>query len=226
MPHRRASSRVTLPRLAGSIGPMSGRKAAQDEPGPGPAAGSAAGSLPSNHERNERWRGWMAAAQAGDGEAYQLLLTELLPFVRGIVRSRLADAAAAEDVTQEVLLSIHTARHTYRSERPLTPWVRAISRNAVVDWARRQGRRREVGIEGAEHAASPSIDPLAGRLSPGLERALRGLPEAQRDAVVYLKVEGLSVAEAAAKAGVTVGAMKLRAHRGYKALRNHLGEEP
>ncbi len=168
----------------------------------------------------------MAAAQQGDADCYKRLLAELLPFVRGIVRARLSDAAAAEDVTQEVLMSIHTARHTYRAERPLTPWVRAIARNAVVDWARRQGRRREVGIEAAEHTASPSADPLAGRISPGLERALSSLPEAQREAVVFLKVEGLSVAEAAEKAGVTPGALKLRAHRGYKALRDLLGDPP
>ncbi len=177
-------------------------------------------------ERAERWRAWMIAAQQGDAAAYQQLLDGLLPFVRGIARGRLGgDAAAADDVAQEVLLSIHTARHTYRSERPLLPWVRAIVRNAVIDFARKRTRKREVGIEAAEHAAGPERDPLAGRISPGIQRALAQLPDAQRRAVVLLKVEGLSVAEAAEREGATPGAIKLRAHRGYRALRDLLGRE-
>jgi RNA polymerase sigma-70 factor (ECF subfamily) len=168
----------------------------------------------------------MADAQRGDAEAYRRVLEELLPFVRGVVRARLADAAAAEDVTQEVLLSIHTARHTYRPERPLAPWVRAIARNAVVDHLRRRGRAREVPLdEGAEPVAGEESAPdrADARLSPGLVRALAGLPEAQREAVWLLKVEELSVAEAAARTGTTPGALKLRAHRGYRALRDLLG---
>ena len=59
-----------------------------------------------------------------------------------------------------------------------------------------------------------------------MERALGALPEAQREAVVLLKIEGLSVAEAAERVGVTPGALKLRAHRGYRALRLALGRDP
>jgi RNA polymerase sigma-70 factor (ECF subfamily) len=168
----------------------------------------------------------MVAAQRGDARAYEHLLEALLPFVRGIVGSRLRDPAAAEDVTQEVLLSIHTARHTYRSERPLLPWVRAIARNAVVDQLRRAGRRREVELDPVAHAPHETPDPLARRLSPGLERALQSLPASQREAVTLLKVEGLSVTDAAARLGVSPGALKLRAHRGYRALRDLLGREP
>jgi RNA polymerase sigma-70 factor (ECF subfamily) len=168
----------------------------------------------------------MAAAQQGDAEAYQQLLTELLPFVTGIVRRRTADDPAAEDIVQEVLLSIHTARHTYRPERPVEPWVRTIARNAVIDWARRQARARgrESGVDAADLADAREHRPSA-VLSPGLERALSSLPKAQREAIAMLKLEGLTVAEAAEKAGTTPGALKLRAHRGYRALRDLLGRD-
>ena len=169
----------------------------------------------------------MAAAQAGDRELYEQLLAELLPFVRGVVRSRVADPAAAEDIVQDVLLSIHTARHTYRPERPLGPWVRAIARNAVIDWGRRgvRTRRREsdVDVETVEAAVEPEAP--APRLSPRLERAIESLPDAQRQAVLLLKVEGLTVGEAAERVGVSAGAMKLRAHRGYEALRTLFGRQ-
>jgi RNA polymerase sigma-70 factor (ECF subfamily) len=56
-------------------------------------------------------------------------------------------------------------------------------------------------------------------LSPGLNQALSQLPPSQREAVELIHLEGLSVAEAADRAGTTPGALKVRAHRGYRALR-------
>jgi RNA polymerase sigma-70 factor (ECF subfamily) len=168
----------------------------------------------------------MAAAQHGDAAAYERLLTELLPFIGGVVRGRMGDDPAVEDIVQEVLLSIHTARHTYRAERPLIPWVRAIARNAVIDWARRQTRKRarEADVEAASLPA-PRAKEHAPVLSKAIERALGSLPESQCQAVIMLKIEGLTIAEAAQRAGVTAGALKLRAHRGYRALRDLLGRE-
>jgi RNA polymerase sigma-70 factor (ECF subfamily) len=178
-------------------------------------------------DRGALWRSWMASAQRGDAEAYGCLLNELLPFVRNLVRRRLGEDPAAEDVVQEVLLSVHVARHTFRSERPLAPWVRAIARNAVIDHVRRRGRiqARRSELEVAELAAEEERPPSDAALSPALSRALEKLPDAQRQAVTLLKIEGLSVAEAAARVGVSQGALKLRAHRGYRALRDLLGRE-
>lgn len=167
----------------------------------------------------------MEEAQRGDRGAYQRLLVELLPFVRGVVRERVR-SGEEDDVVQEVLLSIHSARHTYRPGRPLSPWVRAIARNASIDWLRREirQRRRTSDADTADvPAPEPSDDAEARPLPPGLQRALARLPEPQREAVLLLKVEGLSVAEAARRIGVSPGAVKLRAHRGYRALRGSLG---
>jgi RNA polymerase sigma-70 factor (ECF subfamily) len=180
-------------------------------------------------ERGARWREWMASAQRGDALAYERLLEELLPFVRGVVRARIGDDANAEDVVQDVLLAIHTARHTFQAGRELEPWVRTIARNAVIDSVRRRNRQRarDAGVEadslpGSLHERrSAEADPLP----RALERALEQLPTVQREAVMLLKVEGLSVAEAAQRARTTPGALKLRAHRGYKLLRDVLGRE-
>ncbi len=180
-------------------------------------------------ERGARWREWMAAAQRGDALAYERLLEELLPFVRGLVRARIGDDANAEDVMQEVLLSIHTARHTFQAGRELEPWVRTIARNAVIDALRRRTRQRarDGGVDAADLAEDPNARASAEAepLPRSLERALEALPTVQREAVMLLKVEGLSVAEAAQRAKTTPGALKLRAHRGYLALRDLLGRE-
>lgn len=179
--------------------------------------------------RSDRWREWMASAQRGDALAYERLLEDLLPFVRGIVRARLGDDANLEDVVQDVLLAIHTARHTFQAGRELEPWVRTIARNAVIDSVRRRQRQRarDAGVDAAELAEDPRVRASAEAepLPRELERALAKLPSVQREAVVLLKVHGLSVAEAAARARTTPGALKLRAHRGYRMLRDLLGRE-
>jgi len=176
--------------------------------------------------RDARWSAWMAATQRGDAVAYEKLLHELLPYVRRFVRRRVFDPALLEDVVQNVFLSLHRARHSYRPERPFSPWLRAIARNAVTDQLRFRGRRREreLPLDGAgvaEPAVAP-VEPGDDRLSAELETALAQLPASQREAVTLIHLEGLSVAEAALRAGVSRSALKVRAHRGYRALRRRL----
>ena len=176
--------------------------------------------------------GWtlaMAAAQRGDAVAYRKLLEQILPVVRRQVRGRLFDESLAEDVVQNAMLNLHRARQTYRPERPFGPWMRAIVRNALTDALRDRGRRvaREVVIEELEElpqvATQPDLDAGDTRLSPDLQQALEQLPAQQREAVELIHLRGLSVAAAAARVGITPGALKVRAHRGYRALRASLG---
>ena len=175
------------------------------------------------------WGQWMAAAQDGDAVAYERLLRALIPALRGFVASRLGDPSSVEDVVQNVLLSIHRARHTYRPERRFEPWFWTIARNAIID-AQRSRSLRRVREEplGDLEVASDAQQSLEASLSlsSGLTSALRELPDTQRQAVELLHVHQLSVAEAAARVGVTPGALKVRAHRGYRALRVILAERP
>jgi RNA polymerase sigma-70 factor (ECF subfamily) len=60
-------------------------------------------------ERADRWRVFMVAAQNGDGAAYEKLLVDVIPMLRGIVRAKVWDHDSAEDVVQNILLSIHRA---------------------------------------------------------------------------------------------------------------------
>jgi len=107
--------------------------------------------------------------------------------------------------------------------------MRTIARNAVVDALRERGRRgsREIIVEELETLPQASVeakvDGSSEGLSPNLRAALDALPNKQREAVELIHIEGLSVAAAAARAGVTPGALKVRAHRGYKVLRSRLG---
>ena len=174
------------------------------------------------------WSVWMASAQAGDSDAYERLLRAILPTVRAFVRSRMHNPDAAEDVVQNVLLSVHRSRHTYNASRPFGPWLRAVSRNAVIDSIRSRGRRlgREDPLE--KHEAFLEAEPQKdydAPISPGMIEALEKLPPNQRQAVEMLHLRELSVAEAAASVGVTPTAIKVRAHRGRVALKKHLGAD-
>ncbi len=129
---------------------------------------------------------------------------------------------------QNVFESLHRSRHTYRPERPFRPWLYAVARNAVVDHlrARRRAQLREVSLEadGVPEPAAAPRDDAGHEIGPELARALAELPPAQREAVELIQIQGLSVAEAAVQAGVSKGALKVRAHRGYRAMRTRLKE--
>ncbi|MEW6271770.1 MAG: RNA polymerase sigma factor [Thermodesulfobacteriota bacterium] len=161
----------------------------------------------------------MQRAQDGDGDAYRELLDDIGPELMRFLTRRMSDATAAEDAYQDTLLALHRARHTWLPARPLEPWLYAIARNVVIDHARRRRRARwEVATDALPEVASPPGDEAL----PELQRALDGLPPAQREALEMLQLEGLSVEAASKRAGVTRGALKVRAHRAYKALRSLL----
>jgi RNA polymerase sigma-70 factor (ECF subfamily) len=177
-------------------------------------------------ERDRQWQAWMVAAQAGDAAAYEALLIGISAYARARLCAW-AETAARDEILQNALLRLHRARHTYRCERPFTPWLDAILRNAAIDWIRsyRARAKREVALESSDASAAPiAYSPAhATELVQELARALAALPAKQREAVEWLHLEGLTVAEAAARAGATPGALKVRASRGYRRLRQLLG---
>lgn len=163
----------------------------------------------------------MAAAQAGDSVAYRALLEDVHPLLRAVLRRWFRDPEDLRDAVQETLMTLHRARHTYDPSRPFERWLAALARYTAADLLRRQMRRaaREVAFDVVRE---PPVASEAGETAD-LARALARLPPAQREAFAMLKLEGLSLAQAAARAGTSVGALKVRAHRAYKAIKAVLG---
>lgn len=172
-----------------------------------------------------KWQTLLLSSQAGDKAAYEVLLADVGKSLRLWLRKKVSNTEEREDVVQDILVSIHEARHTYRPEYSFLTWVNAISRYKVVDFYRRQGRRvsREVAWEFAEFETFFSTQNESS-LDDFLEGALAKLPPRQRQAVELLKVSDLSVREAAVSMNVSEGALKVLAHRGYEALRKALGK--
>ncbi len=176
--------------------------------------------------RDARWSGLMAAAQGGDARAYAALLQECLPLLRAICRARLRDPAEVEDAVQDALLTLHRVRHTYDPARPFRPWISAIAERRALDRVRSRGRRgaRETEIEAAAAIGTPAE--AEERMAAGqLRDAVGELPVAQRTALQLTKIEQLSLQEASARSGMSVGALKVATHRALQSLRRRLGGE-
>jgi RNA polymerase sigma-70 factor (ECF subfamily) len=178
---------------------------------------------------DDRLDALMRRAQAGDAGAYVVLLRELTPRIRRIIgRQRgFAGEAGVEDLLQDVLLSLHSVRGTYNPSRPFMPWLLAILRHRLADGARRHARTsgREVALDAADVTiAALAANPDQGRSDDvtAVRRAVEALPPGQRQAIELLKLQELSLKEAAAASGTTVGALKVATHRAMAALRKAL----
>ena len=153
--------------------------------------------------------------QQGDGDAARLLVSRTASILFRSVRPFVNDATSAEEVLQDAWLRIHTSRHTWRSSEPALPWLLAITRYTRIDHLRRHYRRRETGLdELTQHPAVP-----AAAVNDEFSTLLAALPESQREVVLMLKAEGLSLEEVARATGSTVGAVKQKASRAYAKLR-------
>ena len=179
----------------------------------------------------DRWGAFMAAAQDGDRHAYETLLREILPYIRSVVRALHGRPERAEEVTQDVLLTVHRVRHTYDPTRPFRPWLAAIARRRAIDALRRH-RHTEVHEVFDEYAYETFADAAANKhaemptTAEELRAAIADLPAQQREAVQLLKVRGLSLAEASVESGKSIAALKVNVHRAIKTLRRRLtGEE-
>lgn len=168
----------------------------------------------------------MQRYQDGDAGAFRELYALVSPRLLGYLLKMARSRAVAEDLLQQTFLKVHRARAAYvRGADPL-PWIYSIAHRTFIDEARRNKRAivTSGGDEVPDVAAPVADEPIDPELTKQALDALAQLPEQQREAVVLTKLDGKSVAEAAEIAGTTVGAMKVRAHRGYEALRKLLGK--
>lgn len=156
----------------------------------------------------------------GDAAAYHRFLKALSAHLRAYFRKRLFQRPdEVEDLVQETLLAVHNQRHTYRLDLPLTAWVHAIARYKLVDLLRaRMSREALTDPLDDEHELFAASDTEADEARKDLNKLLAGLPERQRLPIVHVKLEGLSVVEAAQLTGMSESAIKIGVHRGLKAL--------
>lgn len=162
----------------------------------------------------------MICALDGDQSAYRQLLKRLVPILRQYLGRRVVSGQEdVEDIVQETLLAIDTRRITYDRTRPFTPWVFAIAHHKFVDLVRR-GRATTIlsddliGDDGSGDAIMAQVD---------MGKLLDTLPPKQAEAIRAVKIDGLSVVEAADRQGIGESDVKISIHRGLKALMQKIG---
>jgi RNA polymerase sigma factor (sigma-70 family) len=169
--------------------------------------------------------GLMRRAQDGDPHAYRTLLIRLQALAERYVRRALGgrlrmESSQCEDVVQDILLGVHTKRHTHDPVRYFLPWFYAIARYKVIDEIRR--------LKSARQTQSLSDEPDPGTDGPDIatvidvRRMLRTLPLKQRRVLRMVKLEGMSVEETSGRTGYSQTDVRVSVHRALKALRRQV----
>ncbi|MCL6741433.1 sigma-70 family RNA polymerase sigma factor [Sphingomonas sp. RB56-2] len=158
----------------------------------------------------------MIRALDGDAAAYDALLRLLVPQLRAFFNRRVQSEDVSEDLVQETLIAVHTKRSTYDRARPFSAWLYAIARYKMADHFRRSYRLMPSEYLD-EQIAAPDFE-LASLALIDVDRLLGDLPVKQQAAIRATKIEGLSLSEAAAAAGISQSDAKMSVYRGLKRL--------
>ena len=169
----------------------------------------------------------MRLAIEGDGNAYATILRETSRFLKPFLAKRLSFTNEVDDVLQEILLSIHKARHTYDGNRPYKPWVYAIAKFRLHDYLRAHYSdqlRHATDLSEVENNLPEYVTEIT--LSyESISGEVDKLPEKQATILRLMHQEGYTAKEIAAKIGMNESAVKVAAHRAYKVLRQKLENE-
>jgi RNA polymerase sigma-70 factor (ECF subfamily) len=210
---------------------MSGR--GQNRPVSLTVVGGSESGDPRRADGAHDWSQLMVRAQDGDRQAYRTLLEDLTPYLRSIAGRCFKQPSDVEDAVQDVLLTVHMVRHAYDPSRPFGPWLLAIANRRIIDRLRRETRKKAREIElspqhetFAEHGTNLD-EAISDEAS--LNEAIERLPPDQRQAIKMLKLNEMSLKEAATASGRSISALKVATHRAVKSLRRMLqakGERP
>ena len=160
----------------------------------------------------------------GDAQAYATLLKETARLLRPFLAKRLYSSTEVDDVLQEILISLHKARHTYDGERPYKPWVYAIAKFRLQDHLRAHYAdhlHHAVELSELENSLSDDVTET-GFSYESISGEVHKLPEKQATILQLMHQDGYTAKEVAEKIGMKEYAVKVAAHRAYKILRTKL----
>jgi RNA polymerase sigma-70 factor (ECF subfamily) len=163
----------------------------------------------------------------GDDAAFGELYDALGARIYAFLWRRTRDPVLAEDLLQQTFLRMHCARARFVRGADVVPWIFAIARRLLIDGV----RRSKFHVSLSRHAEEAEcMDPALVTLPQGdervhskelelrLQRALCSLPEGLRAAFELVKLDGLSMREAAEALGTSEAAVKVRVHRASRML--------
>jgi len=165
-----------------------------------------------------------------DQRAFQRLYQLTSAKLFGICLRICGERKAAEDVLQEVYLTIWLRAASYKAERgsPIT-WLATIARNRAIDWQRSQRSGTTAGLDQVAEIAD--AQPLASErllfdeADRKLYDCLDTLAGEQRGAIRSAFFDGLTYAQLAERRGIPLATMKSRVRRGLARLRECLDHD-
>jgi RNA polymerase sigma factor (sigma-70 family) len=190
-------------------------------------------TLAYRREVEQRLGKLLCDSQNGNSENYSLFLIETKTLLERYVKAHWYDKSSVEDVVQNILFSLHKCRHSYDPALPFYPWLFSIAKCRLIDELRKVQKYKRLRLKISEQLEDFLSITLQGTNSIeknfessqksefllAAEAALEKIPKRQKQAVVLLKAEDRSVKEGSQLMGVSEGAFKVLAHRGYNALR-------
>lgn len=170
-------------------------------------------------------RALFVGALDGDAQAYAAFLKQITRRLRAYLRRRLYGwPDDVEDLVQECLLAMHNQRHSYLRDQSVVAWAQAIARHKLIDLLRAKAAREQLHDpldDDTENFLVAADEETAARRD--VLTLLAELPDRHRLPILLVKLEGLSVAEAARRTGMSESAVKVGVHRGLKALAARCG---
>lgn len=160
----------------------------------------------------------------GDQHAYAELLQETSRFLRPYLAKRLSFTNEVDDLLQEILISIHKARHTYDGDRPYKPWAYAIAKFRLQDYLRAHySDQLHHADDLSEMEEFLHDDVTKSAISyESIIGEVQKLPEKQATILRLMHQDGYTAKEVAEKIGMKESAVKVAAHRAYKVLKEKL----
>ncbi len=167
----------------------------------------------------------MLAVKAGDRDAFEALYRRYRDRLHAFLVRYTGDPATAQDLFQETFLRVFRDRTRYEPRATFSTWLFTIARNLSLDSLKRVGPALSSSRLEAVERVIP--DPSPGALEAlqrqetdaALRWALTSLPEEERAILLLSRFEGLRYAQIAEILGTSEGAVKVRAHRAFQALR-------
>ena len=169
----------------------------------------------------------MQVFATGDSAAFGELFARWAPALVRVAQRQLGTRADAEDVVQQTFLQLHRARRDFKLGMKLRPWLFTIALNLCRDLQRYRGRRHETPVDDVVLVAdTPATTAREDAELKARVRSALGQLSAEQRAVIELHwFDELPFGEIATIVGASAGAVRVRAHRGYEALRKTLGGE-
>lgn len=175
-------------------------------------------------EGTDKLAALMKLSLTGDQRAYAECLQATIRLLRPYLEKRLSFTNEVDDLLQEILISLHKARHTYDGNRPYKPWMYAIARFRLNDYLRAHYSdqlHHAADLDDIEEYLQQNVTESAVSYE-SISAEVAKLPDKQAEILRLMHQEGYTAKEVAAKVGMNESAVKVAAHRAYKILKGKL----